>query len=150
MKGRTSENGGPQQTTARRIAMRISVMIVGTAFLVFLGAPRSSVAGIAEDCREWCAAHPECDRCSKRLGCGVGYKTIKRFTDRGKSWYACDRIGEGGRASSSQGNEAACRRWCAEDSECAKCSDLAECGSGFRKIKSWTGKGKDWHACAKR
>jgi hypothetical protein len=45
--------------------------------------------GDHEACLEWCGAHSECDRCSTRLGCGIGYRQIRNWTSGGTNWYAC-------------------------------------------------------------
>jgi hypothetical protein len=44
-----------------------------------------------------------------------------------------------------------CNAWCASQPDvCTHCSTLRGCGEGFDTIKSWTGYGKNWHACKKR
>lgn len=47
-------------------------------------------------------------------------------------------------------NEEACKKWCREHSECAKCTTLWGGGRGYEHLKSWTSRGKRWHACKKR
>jgi hypothetical protein len=127
--------------------MRKSLLIIGMVSSSFVAGAEVAVAGNEKDCREWCVAHPECDRCSRRLGCGVGHKTIKRFDGSGKSWYAC---AESKRSRRSKDDENACTEWCADHSECDHCSGHRECGPGYRKIESFKDSGKSWHACAKR
>lgn len=59
---------------------------------------------------------------------------------------------EAGRARdrASAENKAACESWCKDNKpECDHCSTLRNCGTGFKNIKSWTGFGDNWHACAK-
>ncbi len=50
----------------------------------------------------------------------------------------------------SKEHERACKAWCDEREECTHCSTLRHCGKGFDTIQSWTGYGKNWHACKKR
>jgi hypothetical protein len=127
--------------------MRTATLIIAAASLLFLKAPDAAFAGNEEDCREWCGAHTECDRCSARLGCGVGYRTIRRFTGPGKNWYACEGRGDAGEAASRE-NQSRCASWCSDHPECEKCSDILGCGPGFRTIESFTGRGTNWYACA--
>ena len=47
-------------------------------------------------------------------------------------------------------NKEACEKWCREHSECVKCSTKKGGGRGYKHLKSWTGRGKNWHACKKR
>ncbi len=100
-------------------------------------------------CQDWCAAHPDkCAKCSKHVGCGVGYSKIKSWKDAGKNYYACEKSLT--RTQATKDHKAACEKWCSEHSECAKCSTKVGCGVGYKKIKSWTGYGKNWYACKKR
>ena len=89
-----------------------------------------------EACAEWCKAHPDkCIKCSPMLGCGASYKKIKSFRGKGKNYYACAKI--------KNPNKEACRKWCKEHPDkCVKCSSKAGCGVGYKKIKSFGGKGK--------
>ena len=41
-----------------------------------------------------------------------------------------------------------CEEWCGNDSRCVKCSRRPSCGKGYKKLKGWTGYGKNWYACA--
>ena len=50
----------------------------------------------------------------------------------------------------SKRHENACKAWCAEREECHHCSTLRNCGQGYDNMHSWTGYGKNWHACKKR
>lgn len=44
-----------------------------------------------------------------------------------------------------------CNAWCAAHPDvCTHCSTLRGCGEGYDTIQSWTGYGKNWHACKKR
>lgn len=47
-------------------------------------------------------------------------------------------------------HKAECEAWCRQHPDCVKCSKLGDCGPGYKDIKSWTGFGENWHACAKR
>lgn len=46
------------------------------------------------DCEQWCRDNSSvCDKCSKKVRCGSGYKRIRKFNDHypGHNWYACER-----------------------------------------------------------
>ena len=98
----------------------------------------------------WCKANkPGCIKCSEKPDCGSGYKDIKSWTGYGDNWYACAKRET--REEASKSNHAACDKWCdANKPECVKCSEKPDCGSGYKDIKSWTGHGDNWYACAKR
>jgi hypothetical protein len=49
----------------------------------------------------------------------------------------------------SEKHERDCQTWCSANSECGKCLPLLPCPPGTRKLKSWTGYGKNWHACSR-
>lgn len=101
-------------------------------------------------CQNWCAAHPDkCVRCSKHVGCGAGYSHTKTWKDAGKNYYACQKNRT--RTEASKDHKADCEKWCSEHPDkCDKCSTKVGCGSGYKKVKSWTGYGKNWYACKKR
>jgi hypothetical protein len=40
-------------------------------------------------CDEWCRGNPACVKCSKHVGCGVGYDRMRSWTSAGKNYYAC-------------------------------------------------------------
>jgi hypothetical protein len=107
-------------------------------------AERSRSRGNHEECEEWCRSHRECAKCDTNIGCGVGYKKIHSFTKGGTNWYAC------GERARSVDHRQACEEWCRARSECAKCSTLRGCGIGYKRLKSWTGRGTNWHACERR
>jgi hypothetical protein len=47
------------------------------------------------------------------------------------------------------GNREDCQEWCAaRPGECDRCSELAGCGTGYRRIQSFRGRGRNWYACA--
>ncbi len=94
-------------------------------------------------CQEWCDARDDCIKCDTSSGCGVGFEGIKSWTGRGTNWHAC------AEKSRSRENHAACELWCRDHRECTKCSTKVGCGSGYARLKSWTGKGTNWHACRK-
>lgn len=50
----------------------------------------------------------------------------------------------------SERNKKECKEWCAQTGDCEFCSTKRGCGQGYTAIRSWTGKGKNWHACGKR
>lgn len=118
-----------------------------------------------QECLAWCEARPEeCSACSSRLGCGPGFKQIRKFGGPGKNWYACK--------ARHQGNKAACEAWCAENSQCVGCDPSVGCGAGRTSIKKfddyyhpsatssfliWAGEtiadvfdGSAWYACRRR
>jgi hypothetical protein len=107
-------------------------------------AERKRSKGNREKCEKWCKESRKCAKCDTNVGCGVGYKKIKSFTKGGTNWYAC------GERKRSQDHRQACEEWCRARSECAKCSTKRGCGIGYKRLKSWTGKGTNWHACERR
>ena len=99
-------------------------------------------------CENWCRQNPECVKCSTLAGCGGGFKNLKSWTGFGDNWHACAK--RVSREEASRKNKADCENWCRQNPECKKCSKLGDCGPGYKDIKSWTGFGDNWHACAKR
>lgn len=99
-------------------------------------------------CSNWCEKNPPCIKCSRKPGCGKGYKKLKGWTGFGKNWYACAPAKN--RAAASRINKDACLNWCRLHENCVKCSRKIGCGRGYKKLKSWTGYGKNWYACKKR
>jgi hypothetical protein len=100
--------------------------------------------GNREKCEKWCKESRKCAKCDTNIGCGVGYTKIKSWTKGGTNWYAC------GERKRSRDHRSACEEWCRARSECAKCSTKYGCGIGYKRIKSWTGRGTNWHACERR
>jgi len=47
-------------------------------------------------------------------------------------------------------NKLNCESFCKNDDLCSYCSVLKGCGTGFKNIRSFRGKGKNWHACKKK
>ncbi len=104
---------------------------------------RSNTEARQTECEEWCTNNkPRCAKCSKKSGCGAGYKTIKKFKGKGKNYYACEDRGH------SVQNERNCNVWCEQNREyCNKCQKSSVCPVGLTAIKAWKGKGKNWYAC---
>jgi len=107
-----------------------------------------------ELCNDWCDAREECSHCSTRRHCD-GYDVLQSWTGYGNDTHACGREEEpdlmGARDAASLDNREACERWCDANEDCDKCSTLRHCGPGFRRLgRSWTGYGKNWHACEER
>jgi hypothetical protein len=50
----------------------------------------------------------------------------------------------------SRQNKMDCQIWCNKKADCEFCSKKSGCGQGYTSIQSWTGRGKNWYACAKR
>ena len=102
----------------------------------------------SEACLEWCRGNKDCKACSKLPGCGPGYSPLKAFTGAGKDWYACEK--RKSRQEASKDNKAACEEWCQDHPDCVGCSTKIGCGVGKKRMKSWTGRGTNYHACKKR
>jgi hypothetical protein len=52
---------------------------------------------------------------------------------------------------SSNWNRDECLKWCDENNDlCSKCSTNRRCGVDLAAVKSWKGRGRNWHACAWR
>lgn len=108
-----------------------------------------------EHCKKWCNDNkPRCWRCYSRKNCGglhaIGSKRLKTFYDAYEDeMYAC--TPEQTRSEATASNLQACKNWCnANKPQCVKCSSLKNCGIGYKNMKSWTGHGKNYHACRKR
>ncbi len=46
-------------------------------------------------------------------------------------------------------NKQVCKKWCDQNPECVRCDTKIGCGAGYKRIKSFTGPGRNWHACRK-
>ena len=103
-------------------------------------------------CSQWCKSHkPECVGCKPEKNCGgIKYDTLKRFTNEYKeSWYACTK--KKTRDEATLSNKQHCVDWCnSHKPKCVKCDTKRHCGFGFQNMKSWSGYGKNWHACKKK
>lgn len=99
-------------------------------------------------CEKWCSENEGCVKCSRKVGCGKDYDKMKSWTGYGDNYYACKK--RPSRTQAGKDHKAQCEEWCAANSSCSKCSDKVGCGRGYKKIKSWTGRGKNWYACKKR
>jgi hypothetical protein len=100
-----------------------------------------------EACLEYCGKSSRCIKCSESPGCGLGAKNLRSWTGEGNNWYACQKTHF---AKESDKNHAACMKYCNSNSKCRKCSTNFWCGRGYKRMKSWKGSGKNWHACKKR
>lgn len=110
------------------------------------------VASSQQDCEEWCRTHRtgayRCVMCVTRSGCGPGYYPLRSFTGPETNWHACaERV-------SSEGNRQACEQWCRSHrtgtSSCVKCDTHSRCGTGYKLLRKFAGRGTNWYACAKR
>ncbi len=103
-------------------------------------------------CIRWCKDHSQCLACSSRISCAKGYRHLKTFGGLGANWYACGRPRTPSDAfdRASAKNKAACEKWCSSNPSCTKCSTRIGCGRGFKRLKSWRRRGRNWHACGER
>lgn len=99
-------------------------------------------------CQDWCRKNGGCSQCSRLPGCGAGHKTVKAFTGAGRNWYACKK--RPSYSDASRRNEEECKDWCEDNDSCDKCSKKPGCGVGYKKIKTFGGRGKNWYGCRKR
>ena len=53
-------------------------------------------------------------------------------------------------AERSRQNRAECNAWCDAHAECVRCDTRRGCGPGLANLRSWTGPGRNWHACRER
>jgi hypothetical protein len=100
------------------------------------------------DCASWCVETSNCVACSTLSGCGSYYTDINTFRrGSGKVWYACRaRNSKNGRRS--EGERRECIQYCRENWEyCDMCSTYKNCGQDYDRLKSFTGKGRNWFAC---
>ncbi len=144
----------PEWLSARQVGVNTSqVYTVTSAFLVSVSATPLPMAADEneEACREWCdgpsGRSASCDTCSKLAGCGASYRQLESFRGAGPDWYACAARSTD-RAQASEGHREACEAWCRANPACKTCSTLAGCGPGHKAIKSWTGYGENFYACA--
>lgn len=98
-------------------------------------------------CIQWCNSNkPECIKCSKKKGCGTGFKNLKSWTGYGTNWHACKQNKYG---RESQSNQKQCNDWCDNNNLCEECSTKKYCGAGLTPMKHFTGAGMNYHACRK-
>ena len=97
-------------------------------------------------CNDWCKSNPACEKCSRKPGCGIGLKNLKSWTGFGDNYYAC---GKNKYGEASDKHHDACKKWCAGNPKCSYCSKHVGCGVGYKNMKSWTGRGKNYYACKK-
>ncbi len=100
-----------------------------------------------EECEAWCRANkPECRKCSTLRNCGASLTNLRSWTGPGRNWHACRK--KGTRREEGQRNRVACRQWCnANKPRCRMCSTVPTCGPSHRRLKSFTGPGRNWYAC---
>ena len=103
------------------------------------------------NCLKWCGEHsPPCEFCSTTRHCGIGYKKMKIWDGYGRNWSACE---DTRYSKASAAHKAACNEYCDDvkkhtSKEC-KCDTKRFCGVGWKQVASWTGYGRNWHACEK-
>ena len=103
-----------------------------------------------ELCRQWCGLNEGCEYCTNNtFGCGVGFETMQAWRGRGDNYVACGK--KNYRNPATNQNRDDCHKWCQDNWPiCRRCSEQKVCGSGYVAIKSWKGRGLNFHACAKR
>ena len=115
--------------------------------LILLLAAAPALSDNKSRCQEFCQNDKMCKKCTKLPGCGPGYSPMATFKAfKHDYWYAC-RENKWGKLSDR--NKQACLEWCEENKSCSKCDKHIGCGQGYQKIMSFTGSGKNWHACKK-
>jgi len=86
-----------------------------------------------QECLSWCRAHIEdqgCTNCSTAVGCGQGFKVLKRFLGEGENWHACQ----------IRAARAECEGFCrGHKPECEFCSANPGCGVGFTSMQTFKG-----------
>jgi hypothetical protein len=138
--------------SSRQVGANENVSTVTNVYLVDVSATPLPKAEDANEawCKDWCArAGDNCKMCSSSVGCSPGYESVKSFKSATKNWYAC-RQRDTDRSQASEANREACEQWCRNRADCVTCSTQIGCGKGYRHLKSWTGYGNNWHACATR
>ncbi len=128
------------------LGLTLCVIAVSTG-VAHAGKYKEASARNEADCNAWCAANkPDCEFCSTKSGCGKGFDKLKDWGGRGKNWHACGKRKT--REEKTDENRAACDKWCKENPDkCDNCSAKSGCGSGFKKVKSFTGRGHNYYAC---
>ncbi|MCP3891845.1 MAG: hypothetical protein GY702_23710 [Desulfobulbaceae bacterium] len=123
------------------------VKILSPVILFLMLAAAPCFSSNKENCQMFCNDDRGCEKCSKMPGCGPGYSPMATFKNFHRDfWYACKQNSYGRH---SERNKSACLEWCEENNQCKKCSENIGCGANFKKIMSFTGTGKNWHACKK-
>lgn len=101
------------------------------------------------DCRAWCQENSgACQGCRGRCESMHGLTSVKRWGDRGRYIHACGKKHYSDPASNY--NRDGCFRYCDQSSLRCSCSANKHCGQHRVAIRSWKGKGKNFHACASR
>lgn len=104
-------------------------------------------------CQTWCSEHHKtlsggrgfCTKCQKHPLCDKDLVVIKSWKGKGKDWYAC-----GDYAYVSGMNRSKCADWCNQNANCTHCTRIPGCGTGYKKLKSFTGRGDNYYACEDR
>ena len=88
------------------------------------------------ECETWCEANRDdisdpCIKCSSVVGCGRGYKVIKRFQGEGENWNACTFIA----------SREECEDYCKKAKPaCEFCSNKKACGKeGYISMRTFKG-----------
>ncbi|MEW6419534.1 MAG: hypothetical protein AB1480_15705 [Nitrospirota bacterium] len=125
-------------------------IFTGILALLFLTMSDNAFSKSSENkaaCEKWCNDNkPKCAFCDSDAFCGGRtYDVIQSFKKGTGNWYACG-LSEYG--SETQKNKAECEAYCKSNPDCVKCTSDA-CGSGIKILKTFGGKGENWHACEK-
>ncbi|MEW6417708.1 MAG: hypothetical protein AB1480_06260 [Nitrospirota bacterium] len=100
------------------------------------------------ECEAWCRENPGCVKCSTIYGCGKDYRHLKSWAGQGNNWHACARREPSSRDEASDKHFRECKEWCDSNPDCVHCTTLKGCGPDMKTLKSWTGWGRNWHACS--
>ncbi len=102
-----------------------------------------------DSCLKWCEENKQiCNTCKTSKGCGpTGDVAVKSWTGKGRNFYAC-----GYKSQVKKKNKADCDAWCKANPGCVKCDTKKGCGTGLKRMKSFSlgGSKVDYHACKKR
>lgn len=103
-----------------------------------------------DSCNAWCRSTPDCIECVTAAGgCRSGLRKMNRWGGRGYNFIACGKRQYNNPASNWNRDE--CYKWCDENKPlCHKCDTNKGCANDYAVVKSWKGKGRNFHACAKR
>ena len=127
---------------------RATTILFFLFFICFLHADTGDAQNL-DDCLMECRDRSNCVACSTLSDCGSGYADLGRFDedDDDKTWYSCRRRGSrfGRRSETLRGR---CIRYCRENLACSMCSTYQACGPDYHSIAHFTGRGRNWHACA--
>lgn len=99
------------------------------------------------DCKAWCGQNKDCGKCLPLLPCPPGTKKLKSWKGYGKNWHACSKPGY--RTRQGKKHLQQCREYCRNTPNCGKCLPALPCPPGTKRLKTWKGYGKNWHACSR-